>query len=245
MKRLAGKAALITGASCGIGREIALHVNAEGGRIGLVARSRSGLEETQRLSGSHEARLYCADLRNPEEIARLGDAVRADFGELDILVNAAGVWHDEEQTFKGPHLWDTSIDRINDVLDVGLRGSFLLTRLFLRDMIRRRSGKVLQLSCGFAGPHEATGWLHYYVVNKAIEAFTAGLAAEVRQHEVQINCIAPWFVASEAVRRFYPVESTTALDPNDVARLALFLLSADANHVSGQTIEIRSKLDHG
>jgi NAD(P)-dependent dehydrogenase (short-subunit alcohol dehydrogenase family) len=121
----------------------------------------------------------------------------------------------------------------------------LVARPSLPHMIRQRAGKILQRSCGFAGPHEAAGWLHYYVTNKAIEAFTRGLAYEARAHEVQVHCIAPWFVATEPVRRFFPGESETALDPKDVARLAAFLLSREADHISGQVIEVRSKRDHG
>jgi NAD(P)-dependent dehydrogenase (short-subunit alcohol dehydrogenase family) len=81
------------------------------------------------------------------------------------------------------------------------------------------------------------------VTNQAIEAFTRGLAAEVREHEIQVNCIAPWFVASEAVLRFFPAESESALAVEDVTRLAEFLLSPDADHINGQIIELRSKRD--
>jgi len=243
--KLANKTALITGASRGIGRQIALHLSAEGARIALVARSRDGLEETRRLADPARTSIFCTDLREPTQIEELGEAVHRDFGEVDILVNAAGVWHDEHHVFRGPHLQDTPVNQIYDVLDVGLRASFLLSRIFLTHMIRQRGGKILQLSCGFAGPREASGWLHYYVINKAIEALTMGLAAEVRQHEIQVNCIAPWFVASEPALRFFPEESRTALDPKDVAALAVFMLSADADHISGQIVELRSKLDVG
>src|ERR1700722_854005 len=183
--KLANKTALITGASRGIGRQIALHLSAEGARIALVARSRDGLEETRRLADPARTSIFCTDLREPTQIEELGEAVHRDFGEVDILVNAAGVWHDEHHVFRGPHLQDTPVNQIYDVLDVGLRASFLLSRIFLTHMIRQRGGKILQLSCGFAGPREASGWLHYYVINKAIEALTMGLAAEVRQHEIQ------------------------------------------------------------
>jgi 3-oxoacyl-[acyl-carrier protein] reductase len=242
---LAGKIALVTGASRGIGREIALSIGAAGGSLALVGRSLDDLEETKRLLVPARSHIFHADLRDTAAVSDLYQQVRDELGEIDILVNAAGVWHDENEKFQGPRLIDTQPTQINDVINVGLRASFLLTRLFLPDMIRKRRGKVLQISCGFAGPHEAVGWLHYYVTNKAIEAFTAGLAAEMRIHQIQVNCIAPWFVATEAVRRFFPAESAKALDPRDVANLALYLVSQEADHISGQTIELRSKLDQG
>ncbi len=242
---LTNKTALITGASRGIGRQIALRLAAEGARVAIVGRYRSSLEETARIIGIPGTGIFCADLRHAAEIERLAKEVHQDFGETDILVNAAGLWHDENGAYRDLHLQDTPSDQINDVLRVGLHASFLLSRLFLPDMVRKGTGKILQISCGFAGPHEAVGWLHYYVGGKAIEAFTIGLAAEVRQYEVQVNCIAPWFVATGPVLELFPTESQTALDPTDVANLAAFLVSADADHISGQVIDLRSKLDKG
>lgn len=239
------KAALVTGASRGIGREIARSIGEEGARVALVARSRDGLEETRRILNSPNTQVFCADLRDRDAIDQLADQVHKGFGGIDILVNAAGVWHDGGKKYQGPRLSETPANQIQEVLGVGIYASFLLTRSFLPEMIRKRGGKVLQISCGFAGPHEAVGWLHYYVANKAIEAFTTGLAAEMREHQIQVNCIAPWFVATEAVRRFYPTESQKALDPKEVAKLATFLVSSDADSISGEIIELRSKLDLG
>ena len=243
--QLTGKTALVTGASRGIGREIAVAFGRHGARLALVSRSRQDLDETRRLIGGQNASVFRADLRSEEEINQLGESVHASLGEVDILVNAAGVWHDAAGKYQGPLLPDTPAGQIREVVEVGLHASFLLARLFVPDMIHRGGGKILQISCGFAGPHEAVGWLHYYVTNKAIEAFTEGLAAELRPHSIQVNCMAPWFVATEAAVRFYPAQSQTALDPADVARLAVFLASSDADHISGQVIGIRSKLDFG
>ena len=83
--------------------------------------------------------------------------------------------------------------------------------------------------------------------NKALDAFTEALAVELREHKIQVNCIAPVFVATDAVRRCYAseIQSEQALEPLDVAQLALFLLSSRADHISGQVIAVRSKDDHG
>jgi 3-oxoacyl-[acyl-carrier protein] reductase len=243
--KLGGKTALVTGASRGIGRQIAQSLASEGARVGIVARSADGLEETRRLVRSQNTSVFCADLRDSSAITALGNAVHCTLGDVDILVNAAGVWHDQNIRYQGPRLAETPVQQINDVLEVGLRAPFLLTKLLLTGMIRRRAGKVLQIGCGFAGPHEAIGWLHYYVTNKAIEAFTAGLAAELREYGVQVNCIAPWFVATEPVRQFFPDDFQKALNPDEVAKLTTFLVSADSDHISGQTIQIRSNLDAG
>jgi len=240
-----GRTAVVTGASTGIGREIALALAAEGARVGLVARSVSGLEETVRLSGTSTVLSFPGDLRKEQEIARVGESVLTTFGDVDVLVNAAGSWHDDHESYRGPLLANTPAQQVKEVVEVGLLASMLLSRILMPGMITRRSGKILQIACGFAGPQEAVGWLHYYVTNKSIEAFTLGLAAEVRQYEIQVNCIAPWFVATEPVLRFFPDDSKTALDPKDVARLAKYLVSDAADHISGQVIEMRSKRDYG
>lgn len=243
-----GKVALVTGASGGLGREIAVALGAAGARVGLVARSRPGLEEARRLIGQPGTQVFSTDLRDEKAIEKLGESVKASLGAIDILVNAAGVWHDERTKYHGPRLWETPVERIHEVLEVGVRAPFLLTRLLLPGMVGRGTGKILQISAAFAGgPPGGVGWLHYYVANKAMEAFTAALAVELREHNIQVNCMAPWFVATEAVQRFYPSESQTqmALQPLEVAQVAMFLLSSGADHITGQVIEVRSQHDHG
>ena len=242
-----GKAAVVTGASGGLGRAIAVALGTAGARVGLVARSRQGLEETQRLIGQPGTQYFCTDLRDAKAIDTLHDSVEAAFGAIDVLVNCAGVWHDERSKYHGPHLVETPVERIHEVLEVGVRAPLLLTRAFLPGMVQKKTGKILQISAEFGGPHDGVGWVHYYVANKALDAFTAALALELREHNIQVNCIAPMFVATDAVKRFYPREaqSEQPLKPLDVAELAMFLLSSRADHISGQVIAVRSKHDHG
>ena len=240
-----GRVAVVTGASGGLA--IAVALGTAGARVGLVARSHEGLEETQRLIGQPEAKAFCTDLRDEKAIEKLGDSVKAGFGAIDILVHCAGVWHDERTKYHGPRLVETPVERISEVLEVGVRAPLLLTRVLLPGMVRQGAGKILQISAAFGGPHDGVGWVHYYVANKALDAFTAALAVELREHNIQVNCIAPVFVATDAVRRFYPDEaqSEQPLEPLDVAELAMFLLSPGADHISGQVIAVRSKHDHG
>ena len=241
-----GKAAVVTGASGGLGRAIAVALGTAGARVGLVARSRPGLEETSRLIGQPEAHVFCTDLRDEKAIDTLGDSVDAAFGAVDILVNCAGVWHDEQTRYHGPPLVETPVERIHEVLEVGIRAPLLVTRRLLPGMVKNEGGKILQISADFGGPHDGVGWVPYYVANKGLDAFTAALALELREHNIQVNCIAPVFVATDAVKRFYSseVQSHAALDPVDVAELAMFLLSSGADHISGQVIAVRSKHDH-
>jgi len=242
-----GKAAIVTGASGGLGRAIAVALGTAGAQVGLVARSREGREETRRLIGQPDARVFCTDLRDEQAIAQLGASVTANLGPVDILVNCAGVWHDERTRFHGPRLLETPVERISEVLEVGVRAPLWLARMLLPGMVQRGAGKILQIFAAFGAPRDGVGWVQYYVANKALDAFTEALAVELREYKIQVNCIAPVFVATDAVRRFYAseIQSEQALDPLDVAQLALFLLSSRADHISGQVIAVRSKDDHG
>ncbi|MBI3289208.1 MAG: SDR family oxidoreductase, partial [Elusimicrobia bacterium] len=154
---------MVTGASRGIGREISLALAAEGAKLALVGRDQEALAETARLTQGANAKIFKADLRDEREIGEAVHSVHQTFQRVDVLVNAAGVWHDAQRKYQGPQLPDTPAEEINEVIEVGLRSAMLLSRLVLPGMIQRKGGKILQISCGFAGPHEARGWIHYYV----------------------------------------------------------------------------------
>jgi NAD(P)-dependent dehydrogenase (short-subunit alcohol dehydrogenase family) len=239
-----GKRVVVTGASRGIGREIARALVEQGATVAASGREVSSLEETRALTIRPDRVYLCpGDLRQAADVEHIAAAALRHLGDIDILMNVAGVWHDAARKYQGPLAADTPAQEIDEVLDVGIKGAFHLTRLILPGMMRAAGGKIVFLSCGFSGPADAVGWVHYYVTNKAIEAMVAGLAAELRPHNVQVNAVAPWFVATEAVQRFYPADASAALKPAEVVDMALFLASSRADHVSGQAIELRSKAD--
>ena len=239
--RFRSKTALVTGASVGIGRAIAVAIAKEGGRVGLVARSASRLEEIRESIGraGGEARVFVGNLRDEEAINKMWSAVSGAWGEVDILVNAAGVWHGESELYLGPALFDTAAEQIVEILDVGLKAPMLLTRLVLPRMVAKKGGKILNVSGEL---RSAAGWLHYYVSKKAIEDFTIGLAEELRQYEIQVNCISPSDTLTETYRQFFPgYDPRDVLDPSEVAKFALFLLSSEADDITGSVTVIRSK----
>lgn len=241
-QKLKDRIAVVTAASVGIGREIAKAIARHGGRVALVGRSVQGLEETKEQIGTlgGGAKVFIADLRKSEDIKKLASDVLDEYGSVDIIANVAGVWHDAEKVYYGPQLWETPDEQINEVMDVGIRAPMLLTRALLPSMIQKRRGKVLQISGTFESG--ATGWLHYYVSKKALEHFTVGLSAELRPHKIQVNTISPSDTLTKAYRRFFPdAKEQECLSPVDVAKLAIFLLSADADHITGSCFVIRSK----
>lgn len=236
--------AIVTGASTGIGKEIAKMIASEGGRVALVARSKSRLLEVKREieNNGGRAEVFSTNLRKKEEIEKLAVDCLKSFGTIHILVHAAAVWHDENKAYAGSPLVKTPMEQIAEVLEVGIQAPMFLTRLLLPSMIKNKKGKILGISGTFSGG--AAGWLHYYVSKLALEHFLTGLSQEMREHEIQVNCISPSDTKTEALQKFFPDDARNAIEPMEVAKLARFLLSADADHVTGQRIVIKNKKNH-
>jgi len=237
--------AVVTGASTGIGRAIAIAIAQEGGQVALVARSLDGLIKTQKaieeLGGF--AKIFVVDLREENGINSLAAQVKSEWGGVDIIVNAAGKWHEGDEIFYGSRLDETPPDQINNVFDVCIRAPMLLTRLFLPEMVSNKKGKILNISGTFY--NGGSKWLHYYVAKKALEVFTKGLAEELQEHMIQVNCLSPNDTATEPLLKlFYEGKKPEIImEPEEVARLAIFLLSSDADHITGQTISLRHRAD--
>jgi 3-oxoacyl-[acyl-carrier protein] reductase len=236
-----GKTALVTGGSTGIGREIGKALAANGARVALAARSIPGLKESQKIihEAGGNAEIFPTNLREIDQINELASNVLKLSGSVDILVNVAGVWHNDKIAYAGVPLVNTPAEQIDEVLDVGIRAPMHLTRALLPGMVQKKEGKIISISGTFASG--GAGWLHYYVSKLALEHFTVGLAQELREHEIQVNCISPSDVNTDALRRFFPDDAKTAIDPAEIGRLAVFLASTEAEHITGQCIVIKNK----
>ncbi len=235
--------AIVTGVSTGIGNAIATSLLRQGVSVCGLGRSKpkEGLLDHE---SAGKFTFHNLDLRSPKEIDAVMQRVRQSYATIDFLINVAGVWHDDHRAYWGVPLVDIPEKEIFDIFDVGLRGAMLLTRQTLQIMKRQRKGKVLFLSCGFSGPVEAAGWVHYYTVNKSIEALSQAIAAEQRPNNIQVNCLAPWYVATDALVKFLPEKVATALAPSDVAAAAMAIISPQFDNTSGQVIELRSNKDY-
>jgi len=236
--KLQGATAVVTGASQGIGQAIAQIIAAQGAHVALVGRNLYGLQQTQAniQNAGGEAKIFVADLRNSQAINQCAIDIQSHWGTVDILANIAGAWHDDQKTYFGP-FQDRSLDEIDTGLDVNLRAPLLLSHAFITGMIRKRQGKIINLSGVF--PEFGNQHLVYYVSKTAIETFTTGLAVELRKHNIQVNCISPGEVNTPFIRKFFPEHANAALRPDVVAKLALFLLENEvADYITGETILI-------
>lgn len=243
-KLLEGKNIIVTGASTGIGKAIALEMAKAGARVFLVGRNEEALQNVNAMimREGGKAEFIITDLSNIADIEKLVNTVENKVKQIDVLFNVAGVWHDEKRVFFGKRLDEISSNELDYVLDVSLRAPILLSKLVIRAMIPYRKGKIINVSGTFS--KGGAGWLHYYIAKKGIENFTKGLADEVREFEIQVNCISPSDVATDAYKVFFPEDAKLALDPHEVAELGLWLASDLTEHVSGQVIVIKNKADY-
>lgn len=235
-KRLAGRTALVTGASQGIGRAIALAFACEGANVVVTARSeeklRSLAQEAESLGVS--ALAAPADIGVESEINGVAEAAISKFGGVDILVNNAAIIHPRIPVSE----FDSQLFR--DVLNVNLTGAFLITKALLPGMMERKYGKIINIS-SIGGRKGAAGRSAYRITKSGLISFTESLAAEVKQHGIDVNAICPGGVDTEGYRDAFNSggrpENPKLMDPDEIAQVAVFLASAASSAVTGAAID--------
>jgi 3-oxoacyl-[acyl-carrier protein] reductase len=228
---LEGKRALVTGASRGIGRAIALELAAAGAEV--VVGFRSGADEAEEVARETGGRAVQADVSKPEEARRLVE----EAGDLDVLVNNAGITRDGLVARMPDADWD-------DVIATNLSGTFYTCRAAVRGMMRRRSGAIVNLS-SIVGVHGNPGQTNYSASKAGIIGFTKALARELGSRNVRANVVAPGYVSTQLTDvlpenlRASMLASTPLGrlgDPEDVARAVRFLASDDAGYITGEVV---------
>ncbi len=239
--RLQDRVALITGASRGIGRAIALRFAQEGARLACLATHE---ERLQSLSKELEALgAECLPLvGNVADIPTCENAVEQTlqkWGKLDILVNNAGIARDQLLIKMTEEEWD-------EVLTVNLKATAFLTRSALRPMLKARYGRIINMS-SVIGLHGQAGQSNYAASKSAIIGFTLSIAREYGPRGITCNAIAPGFIETDMTRRLPPEMSDPKNlriplgrlgKPEDVAGVAAFLASEDAGYITGQVIVV-------
>ena len=243
------RVALVTGGSRGIGRAIALQLGAAGTKVAVnyLAREDAAqevVEAVKRQGG--DALALQGDVTRTEDVETLIKGVENAWGAIDILVNNAG-------TIKDSLLIRMSVDDFDNVVALNLRGTFLCTRLVLRDMLRNRWGRVVNIGSvvGIAGN---VGQSNYAASKSAVIGFTKSVAKEVASRNITVNCVAPGYITTDIVedlpqelkgkilerihmRRFGSVQ--------EVADLVSFLVREEASYITGQVIAVDGGLSLG
>jgi 3-oxoacyl-[acyl-carrier protein] reductase len=235
---LTGKCALVTGASGGIGEAIAAAMHAQGATVALSGTRREKLDEVAAKLGGRVHVLPC-DLRDRAQVTALVGQAEAAMGQVDILVNNAGVTKDNLFMRMKDEEWD-------DVLAINLTSAFLLCRAALRNMMRRRSGRIVNIA-SISGIFGNPGQGNYSASKAGLIGMTKSLAREVASRGITANCIAPGFIETpmthalnekqtEAIASTIP--AGTFGKPGDIAAAAVFLASEDARYITGETLHI-------
>jgi NAD(P)-dependent dehydrogenase (short-subunit alcohol dehydrogenase family) len=247
--RLAGRTALVTGASRGIGRAIALRYAEEGAELFLTATHRAKLEETQKLCTPHggKVHLHLADVSERSAVTvMVNEAVKA-LGRIDVLVNNAGV-------YKAARLVDTTPEDFDRIMRVNLYGAFHVMQLVLRHMQARKRGKVVNMA-STAGKWMSMNQSAYNASKHALVGLTRCAGLEMGPFGINVNAICPGFVETDMLEEFRAhadILGTTFdevkaaglarvplkrfMKPEEIAHLAVFLGSSESDGITGQSI---------
>jgi 3-oxoacyl-[acyl-carrier protein] reductase len=235
---LTGKTALVTGASSGIGRDIARALHQAGAVVALSGTKIEALENLAAELGDRALILPC-DLSNKEQTEKLVPAAEAALGGLDILVNNAGITRDMLFMRLKDEDWDA-------VLNVNLTSAFRLSRAALRGMMRKRFGRIIGIT-SVAGVTGNAGQGNYAASKAGLIGMSKSLAAEVAARGITVNCVAPGLIETpmtdvltsaqkEAILRVVPAGRLGV--GLEVAAAVVFLASVEASYVTGHTLHV-------
>lgn len=239
---LSGKAALVTGASRGIGRAAAIQLAKAGAAVVINYVSSTGKAEevkSEIIIAGGEAEIFQADVSKPEEVKSLFDFIHKKYKRLDILVNNAGVIKDNLLISMKLTEWDK-------VLDTNLKGAFLCTQHAAELMMAAHSGKIINVS-SIGAIRGGRGQANYSAAKGGIMSFTKACAVELASKGIQANAVLPGMIVTDMSSRVRKRAGDKILEripaerfgePDDIAGLIVFLASEHANYITGQAISV-------
>lgn len=239
---LTGKSALVTGASRGIGREIALQLAQAGAKVavnysGSEAKAKEVVDQIKANGG--EAFAIQADVSNAESVDAMVKEVIAQFGSLDILVNNAGITRDNLLMRMKEDEWDA-------VINTNLKGVFICTKAVTRQMMKQRKGRIINIA-SIVGVCGNPGQANYTAAKAGVIGLTKTTAKELSSRNITVNAVAPGFISTdmtdeltEEVREAMLKQIPLARFGNaaDVANVVRFLASDESSYITGQTIHV-------
>ena len=241
MKPLENKIALVTGAARGIGQAIALQLASDGADLALCDVKVEWLEDTAAKVKALGRRVetYAMNVADGAAVGEAVAKVAADFGRIDVLVNNAGITRDTLLIRMSEEDWDA-------VLDINLKGAFLVTKAVVKYMMKQRSGAIVNIA-SVVGIMGNAGQANYTASKAGLIALTKTTAKELGSRNVRVNAVAPGFIrtamtdklsepAKEAMLRNVPLGRPG--EPEDVAKAVAFLASDNAAYVNGQTLAV-------
>jgi NAD(P)-dependent dehydrogenase (short-subunit alcohol dehydrogenase family) len=255
MTRFAGKVAIITGASTGLGPVMARMMAAEGAKLVLAARRQELVEE---VAGGIDGEVVAvkADVTNEADVAAMVEAAMSRWGQVDVMMNNAAVPGTDKW------IWEQTVDNFLDTYKVDCMAAMLCTREVLnRSMLERKTGSIVSFSSS-AGWDGMVRKSHYSAAKGALRILTKTIAREVGPYGIRCNCVVPGAIGTDLMLNYMkrvaeeqgktveeiaaaiqaPLPLKTFSTPEDVAKLALFLASDDARTITGQSVNVDAGL---
>lgn len=243
---LDGKVAIVTGASRGIGRAIAINLAAQKARVFInyqknEAAARQVAQEISENGGA--ADLLCCDIASAEDVAAAVKTVLSAAGRIDILVNNAGRTRDNLFMFMKESDWD-------DVLDTNLKGTYLMTKAVVKPMFKAKWGRIVTIA-SVAGQYGNPGQVNYSASKAGIIGFTKAVARELAERGITVNAVSPGLIDTE-MSRALPEKAREAIiaqipvgrmgTADEVADTVSFLVSDWADYITGQVVAVNGGL---
>jgi 3-oxoacyl-[acyl-carrier protein] reductase len=242
MRELNGRVAVVTGSSRGLGRAIAVKLASLGAKVVVNYRTnKAAAEETLRLieQAGGEAIAIQADVSRFDEAQGLIQSALDRFERLDILVNNAGTTRDALLVRMSEHEWDT-------VIDTNLKSVFNCTKTAQRTMLKQRYGRIVNIT-SVAGLAGNAGQTNYSAAKAGMIAFTKSLAKEVGSRNITVNAVAPGYIPTDLSSSLPPELIAKGMEmaplghpgtPEDIANAVAFLVSDEANYITGQVLSV-------
>ncbi|MEM1325553.1 MAG: 3-oxoacyl-[acyl-carrier-protein] reductase [Bacteroidota bacterium] len=238
-QQLAGKVAIITGGSRGIGKAMVEKFITEGAKVAFTYRSSAAKAEAIAEALGENAKAYQSDASSYEAAGELITQVQKDFGAIDILINNAGITQDNLMLRMSEEQWD-------NVIEVNLKSVFNMTKQILRPMLKNRSGSIINIS-SVVGVFGNAGQANYAASKAGIIGFTKSIAKEVGSRSIRCNAIAPGFIATEMTDELDDKTKDAYLTNiplkrfgtgEEVADACVFLASDQSQYISGQVLSV-------
>ena len=236
---LTGKTALVTGASGGIGAEIAKALHAQGATVGLTGTRVEALEKVAAEIGGERVHILPCNLSDDDALAGLPKQAEAAMGGIDILVNNAGLTRDMLAMRLKDEDWDA-------VINVNLSAAFKLSKAVLRGMMKKRAGRIINVG-SVVGTMGNAGQTNYAAAKAGVIGFTKSMAREVASRGVTVNTVAPGFIETDMTKALNDDQRAATLsnvpagrlgDPREIASAVVFLASPEAAYITGETLHV-------
>ena len=236
--RFKDQVVIVTGATRGIGRAIATAFAKEGAKVVITGRGQETCDSAAKEIGGQTIGV-ATDMKSSASLAALVDKVKKDYGQIDVLVNNAGVTRDNLLLLMSEDEWD-------DVLDTNLKGNFTLTRLVAKQMLRKKQGRIINMA-SVVGISGNAGQANYSASKGGLIAFTKTAARELAGRSITVNAVAPGFIKTDMTEKLPPEVIENAKKniplgemgtPEDIAAAVLFLASPEAKYITGQVLNV-------